>query len=110
MVYSPHNIEQIAHFKEKLGNDRIIAISIWKVPNDKDRPHGYKYRLHYGYLDGACIIRYDNEKGKGDHRHFADVEEPYVFVTLWKLLNDFESDVLNHRKEQRKWAKGSKKY
>ena len=51
-----------------------------------------KYRLFCGKADGSCIVRYDNERGKGDHRHVADKEEPYLFSTLLKLVEDFETD------------------
>jgi hypothetical protein len=54
--------------------------------------HPYKYRLFCGKADGSCIVRYDNERGKGDHRHVADKEEPYLFSTLLKLVEDFETD------------------
>lgn len=38
-------------------------------------------------------IRYDNERGKGDHRHFGEQEEDYAFTSIEKLLADFQSDV-----------------
>ena len=30
---------------------------------------------------------------KGDHRHVNDVEEPYRFVSVTRLLDDFQRDV-----------------
>ena len=56
--------------------------------------HGYKYRLYYGAA-GVCRVRYDNERGKGDHRHRGEREENYAFTTLDRLLADFEHDVSN---------------
>jgi hypothetical protein len=38
-------------------------------------------------------VRYDNERGKGDHRHIGEREEGYAFVTLEQLLADFRRDV-----------------
>ena len=38
-----------------------------------ERPHGLKYRLYCG-RGGRCLVRYDNEAGKGDHRHHGDRE------------------------------------
>lgn len=38
-------------------------------------------------------MRYDNERGKGDHRHFGRREEPYLFTTPEALLADFDADV-----------------
>jgi hypothetical protein len=40
---------------------------------------------------------YDNERGKGDHRHVADKEEPYTFTTIEKLIDDFKTDVRRAR-------------
>jgi hypothetical protein len=42
---------------------------------------------------GVCRVRYDNERGKGDHRHLGDVEEAYRFTSVEQLLTDFERDV-----------------
>ena len=63
--------------------------------------HRLKYRLFYGY-PGRRAVSYDNERGKGDHRHRDGVEEPYVFESLGKLLNDFEADVEALRAEEGK--------
>jgi Family of unknown function (DUF6516) len=40
-------------------------------------------------------VRYDNERGKGDHRHLGLREEAYVFTTIEQLLDDFERDIAN---------------
>ena len=44
-------------------------------------------------VDGKCVLRYDNEVGKGDHRHVGTQEMPYVFVSVDQLLDDFLADV-----------------
>jgi hypothetical protein len=54
--------------------------------------HSYKYSLFYGTA-GSRRVGYDNERGKGDHRHIGEREEAYVFITLEKLLDDFRRDV-----------------
>jgi len=41
----------------------------------------------------------DNERGKGDHRHVAGKEEPYVFTPVEKLIEDFKADVRGVRGE-----------
>jgi hypothetical protein len=56
-----------------------------------DRLHGLKYRLFCGRR-GECLVRYDNEAGKGDHRHYGEREEPYPFKTVERLLADFRAD------------------
>ena len=51
-----------------------------------------KYRLYFG-ASGKGRVRYDNERGKGDHRHANDTEEVYQFVSISQLLDDFQRDV-----------------
>ena len=38
-------------------------------------------------------LYYDNERGKGDHRHFMGAEALYSFSTVEQLMVDFWSDV-----------------
>jgi hypothetical protein len=42
------------------------------------------------------VVRYDNESGKGDHRHLGKNERQraYLFTTLEQLIMDFEADVI----------------
>lgn len=71
----------------------IIQIRVWRLPAESDeRPHGLKYSLFYGRA-GERIIGYDNDAGKGDHRHYRDREEPYRFTNLEKMIRDFEEDI-----------------
>jgi len=53
---------------------------------------GFKYRLAY-VVEQQCVLRYDNEREKGDHRHTEATEEPYTFSTPDQLMADFEADV-----------------
>jgi len=77
----------------------IREMVIWELPAiDPERPHGLKYRLYYG-LNGECLVRYDNERGKGDHRHYGNDEENYRFTSAEQLLIDFQRDVERLRKE-----------
>jgi hypothetical protein len=54
--------------------------------------HAYKYRLVY-VVEGACVLRYDNESGKGDHRHRGAEERSYRFTSPDRLIADFEHDI-----------------
>lgn len=54
--------------------------------------HLFKYRFYFGLADGTCIVRYDNERGKGDHRHIDSREEAYCFISLQQLFNDFNAN------------------
>jgi len=81
--------------KTILTDGRIIQRKIWKLPQRiEGRPHALKYRL-YCVKSGKTIVRYDNETGKGDHRHVGpeEVESVYVFVSLVQLLIDFDTDI-----------------
>lgn len=79
--------------KKIFPNGTLIERVIWRLPAaDEERPHGFKYRLYCG-RGGVSLVRYDNEHGKGDHRHYGEVEERYRFVSLDRLLSDFDADV-----------------
>jgi hypothetical protein len=76
-----------------LHDGMIVLIRIWKLPaNNAERPYGLKYSLFYG-RPGERIVGYDDERGKGDHRHHRDREEHYAFTTMEKLIADFWADV-----------------
>jgi hypothetical protein len=75
----------------------IQEIVIWQVPSPvPPSRHGFKYGLFYGYA-GRRLIGYDNERGKGDHRHIEDREEPYLFESWETLIDDFLADVARVR-------------
>jgi hypothetical protein len=75
----------------------ILEMRIWRLPEyDAERPHGLKYSLFYG-RSGERIVGYDNERGKGDHRHYRDREEPYLFSTVERMVADFLDDVERER-------------
>lgn len=82
---------KLFYYKGRQG-DILVEMIIWKLPLvTSERPHGLKYRLFCGRGE-ECIVRYDNESGKGDHRHYAEDEESYHFETLESLLADFSRD------------------
>lgn len=71
----------------------FIEVVVWRLPKSlSGSTHGLKYRLAY-VVEGDCVLRYDNEAGKGDHRHVGIKEAHYVFVSVDKLLEDFLADV-----------------
>jgi hypothetical protein len=75
----------------------VVEMVLWCVPEPvAGCRHPYKYRLYYG-RGGTRIVGYDNERGKGDHRHRGGSEEPYRFTTVEKLINDFLADVAQER-------------
>lgn len=77
----------------KTGDVAFAALKLWRVPSPvRGSAHPYKYRLAF-VVEGVCVLRYDNESGKGDHKHIGDQETPYVFTTPRQLLADFWEDV-----------------
>src|SRR5688572_29394770 len=83
----------LLHEKVVLPDESIMEIVLWRLPQPTpERPHGLKYRLYYG-RHGVCLVRYDNETGKGDHRHIRGRETPYEFKSVEQLRSDFERDV-----------------
>lgn len=87
----------IIHTKAVYDDGSIVEMTVWRVPR---RVHGsdheFKYSLFYG-RDGARIVGYDNEAGKGDHRHLDGDETPYTFATIEQLIEDFKVDVRRRR-------------
>ena len=72
---------------------------LWQLPErSAEKPYGLKYRLYYGLPDGTCVVRYDNETGKGDYRHRGDREEPYQFKDVETLIQDFVQDIEKARR------------
>ena len=67
----------------------FAELRVWRVPAPvRGSAHAYKYSLSY-VVAGECVLRYDNEAGKGDHRHVAGREEPCRFATPEKLFGGF---------------------
>ena len=82
-------------FEQRIDYDdgTSVEMVIWRVPRSvPPSGHHLKYRLFYG-RSGVREIGYDNERGKGDHRHFQETESPYKFTTVEKLMEDFFADV-----------------
>jgi len=69
------------------------------VTVSKDKPHGYKYSLVY-IVDDERVIGYDNAEGKGNHRHYRNKEEPYGFVNLRRLVEDFYRDIEKYKERE----------
>ena len=79
----------------------FAELALWRVPEPvAGSPHDFKHRLAY-VVDGVCVVRYDNEVGKGDHRHFGGKESTYTFQTPEKLIADFERDIARWNRENR---------
>ena len=76
-----------------LAPDAFAEIAVWRVPEPvPPSGHPFKYRLAY-VVGGECGLRYDNERGKGDYRHYGDTEAEYVFSDPDQLTRDFGADI-----------------
>ncbi len=83
------------------AGNAFAELVLWRVT--KPLPgsmHSFKYRLAY-VVDQQCVLRYDNEAGKGDHRHRGNAERAYRFTTPEKLIEDFQADIERWNDENR---------
>ena len=81
--------------KERLSQteNSFVELVLWRLPVPvASSNHSFKYRLAF-VVNGVCVLRYDNEAGKGDHKHVGSVETIYAFESPRHLLADFWHDV-----------------
>ena len=78
----------------------FAEIVIWQLPQPLagSSPH-FKYRLAY-VESGVCVMRYDNEAGKGDHRHLQGIESSYGFTSPRMLAADFFDDIKRYQHDR----------
>jgi len=84
----------LLHERVVLGEAVFAEIKIWQVPHPvRASSHSLRYGLAL-VANGTCVLRYDNEAGKGDHRHDVDGQQhAYRFRGMDSLIRDFWSDV-----------------
>ena len=84
---------KIVGTKAKFPDGTILEMVAWEldqpVPGSR---HHYKYRFFFG-IPGKRLIGYDNERGKGDHKHIGGSEEPFEFTSLDQIILDFRHAV-----------------
>jgi hypothetical protein len=91
--------QRIFYDRIDFSDGSILEMTIWAVPAPViESKHRLKYSLFYG-RPGKRLVGYDNERGKGDHRHVEGREEPYAFTTPEALIEDFLSDIKKLRGE-----------
>lgn len=84
---------QLVSTRIAYSESAFAELVLWRVPKPiEGSSHGFKYRLAY-VVRGKCVLRYDNEVGKGDHRHFDEKEDAYIFTTPDQLITDFQNDI-----------------
>ena len=83
----------VYQLRDILPNGLTVEAVVWQVPVAVPGcAHPYKYQL-YCRRAGTCLVRYDNERDKGDHKHLGHLEVPYGFVSIEQLMADFIADV-----------------
>lgn len=83
----------VHRIRRDLNDTSHFEAVLWRLPSPvPGSGHNYKYRYAL-VVEGTCVMRYDNERGKGDHRHIGEVEESYTFTTPQILYRDFLADI-----------------
>lgn len=89
------NVKAVELFRRRIvySENAFAELILWRVPKPiAGSPHPFKYRLAY-VVNGVCVLRFDNETGKGDHRHVGSKESLYTFTTPEKLIADFQREI-----------------
>ncbi|HEY1935721.1 MAG TPA: DUF6516 family protein [Acetobacteraceae bacterium] len=91
----------VLHRKRRFNDGAISEMKLWLVQGPvRGSRHRFRYSLFYG-RDGQRLIGYDNEPGKGDHRHYGKHKKPYDFSTPERLIADFLADLHALRRARR---------
>jgi len=91
--------QQLLNRRVELDQNAFAELIVWQLPDTQPgSTHQYKYRLAF-VVDGKCVLRYDNESDKGDHKHRANKETSYTFISVDALVNDFFNDITRWRNE-----------
>jgi hypothetical protein len=92
------NATLLLNVRHPIATDAFVEMVVWRLPSPlSGSRHDYKYRLAL-VVNGNCVMRYDNELGKGDHKHMGEEETLYPFTTPEALLDDFWRDIDNWRR------------
>lgn len=90
----------IYRFEQDYDDGAMLRMVIWKVSAPvPPATHPFKYRLVY-LEAGKRVIGFDNERGKGDHRHAGREEAPYACVDVETLVSDFVAAVKDRRNKR----------
>jgi len=75
----------------------VVEMVVWRVPTPvPPSQHAFKYRLVF-VRGSERVVGYDNERGKGDHKHIQGREIEYRFADVETLMRDFLADVEANR-------------
>lgn len=100
-IFSNMQAELLIDRRDLFDEHSFVELVLWRVPQPvSPSTHGYQYRLAY-VVHGVCVVRFDNERGKGDHRHVGGVESPIVFSGPDQLVADFKAEIARWNHENR---------
>lgn len=92
---------ELIHTRIAYSESAFAELVLWRLSMPVEgSSHQFKYRLAY-VVRGECVLRYDNETGKGDHKHFGGKESNYAFATPEQLIADFQKDIARWNDENR---------
>jgi len=93
VIYNNMKARLIERSRTVIDENAFFEIALWHLPVPVlGSSHPFKYRLAL-IVNGKCVLRYDNERGKGDHKHIGNKEEKIQFSTLEALFDDFHKDM-----------------
>ena len=92
VIQSNMKAQLLQRSRTEIGESAFYEVVVWHLPEPvPGSSHPFKYRLALA-VNGECVLRYDNERGKGDHRRIKGREEPIAFTSLSALLAAFKAD------------------
>ncbi|MCF7979789.1 MAG: DUF6516 family protein [Chromatiaceae bacterium] len=87
----------IIHYRKRLADGLFKELKVWRLSAPlPGSAHPFKYSLAL-IANEYCVLRYDNERGKGDHKHVEGQEQPIAWRGLDALLADFDQDIQDWR-------------
>jgi len=97
VILSNMNAKLMLRERHIISEVSFVEMVVWHLPAPlSGSSHRFKYRLAL-VVNDICVLRYDNEAGKGDHKHLSGEEIPYQFSSPQSLLGDFWQEVDNWR-------------
>lgn len=88
-------VHTVIEDQEDREGARVVRRKIIRT-DDPQYPSGFRYALHYGYVDGrGTILRYDNEnQTPGRHeRHTQDEVTEIEFPGMLELRDRFRNEI-----------------
>ena len=68
-IASNMKVRELFNRRARIAEQAFAELVLWELPKPlSGSTHPYKYRLAF-VVAGTCVLRYDNETGKGDHKH-----------------------------------------